>query len=81
MITANRRAKATIGPMKHCTDTERNTPTGGELARERHIMPEQRKFPPPWTVEEGPACFIVRLRIFGDSDFNPKLLADPLRWW
>jgi len=36
-------------------------------------MPEQRKFPPPWTVEEGPACFIVRLRIFGDSDFNPKL--------
>ena len=34
MITANRRAKATIGPMKHCTDTERNTPTGGELARE-----------------------------------------------
>jgi hypothetical protein len=40
-------------------------------------MPEQRQFPPPWTVEEGPACFIVRLRIFGDSDFNPKLSADP----
>jgi len=44
-------------------------------------MPEQRQFPPPWTVEDGPACFIVRLRIFGDSDFNPKLSADPLRWW
>ena len=23
-------------------------------------MPERRRFPPPWTVEERPACFIVK---------------------
>jgi hypothetical protein len=23
-------------------------------------MPSTRRFPPPWTVEEHPACFIVR---------------------
>jgi hypothetical protein len=23
-------------------------------------MPEARRFPPPWSIEEGSACFIVR---------------------
>ncbi len=23
-------------------------------------MPETRRFPPPWSIEEGAACFIVR---------------------
>ena len=23
-------------------------------------MPETRRFPPPWSIEEGSACFIVR---------------------
>ncbi|HEY1598946.1 MAG TPA: hypothetical protein VGG64_05055 [Pirellulales bacterium] len=23
-------------------------------------MPERRRFPPPWTIEERPACFIVK---------------------
>jgi hypothetical protein len=23
-------------------------------------MPTARRFPPPWTVEEQPACFVVR---------------------
>jgi len=23
-------------------------------------MPQPRRFPPPWSVEETPACFIVR---------------------
>jgi hypothetical protein len=23
-------------------------------------MPERRRFPPPWTIEETDACFIVR---------------------
>jgi len=23
-------------------------------------VPAQRRFPPPWSVEEGPACFIVK---------------------
>jgi hypothetical protein len=24
------------------------------------VMPSPRRFPPPWSVEETPACFIVR---------------------
>jgi hypothetical protein len=31
-------------------------------------MPEQRRFPPPWSVEETNACFIVR-------DHNGQALA------
>ena len=31
-------------------------------------MAEQRRFPPPWSVEERPACFIV-------SDVNGQALA------
>ena len=31
-------------------------------------MAEQRRFPPPWSVEERPACFIV-------SDANGQALA------
>ena len=31
-------------------------------------MPYQRRFPPPWTVEERPACFIVK-------DANGQALA------
>ena len=31
-------------------------------------MAEQRRFPPPWSVEERPACFIV-------SDANGHALA------
>jgi hypothetical protein len=23
-------------------------------------MPERRRFPPPWSIEESAACFIVR---------------------
>jgi hypothetical protein len=25
-------------------------------------MPSPRRFPPPWSIEEGSACFIVRDR-------------------
>jgi hypothetical protein len=25
-------------------------------------MPERRRFPPPWSIEESQACFIVRDR-------------------
>ena len=25
-------------------------------------MPETRRFPPPWSIEEMPACYIVRDR-------------------
>jgi len=25
-------------------------------------MPSPRRFPPPWSIEEGAACFIVRDR-------------------
>ena len=31
-------------------------------------MPEARRFPPPWSVEEQPACFVVR-------DHNGQALA------
>jgi hypothetical protein len=31
-------------------------------------MPQQRRFPPPWTAEEADACFIVR-------DANGQALA------
>ena len=31
-------------------------------------MPHARRFPPPWTVEERPACFIVK-------DANGQALA------
>jgi hypothetical protein len=24
------------------------------------MMPQPRRFPPPWSVEEQPACFVVR---------------------
>jgi hypothetical protein len=24
------------------------------------MMPERRRFPPPWSVEERPACYIIR---------------------
>ena len=30
-----------------------------ELVRKDNPM-SQRRFPPPWTVEEQPACFVVR---------------------
>jgi hypothetical protein len=31
-------------------------------------MPEVRRFPPPWSVEEQPACFVLR-------DHNGQALA------
>jgi hypothetical protein len=31
-------------------------------------MPSPRRFPPPWTVEEQPACFVLR-------DVNGEVLA------
>jgi hypothetical protein len=38
-----------------------------EITYERHagasenpLMPESRRFPPPWTIEEHTECFIVR---------------------
>jgi hypothetical protein len=32
-------------------------------------MPAERRFPPPWSVEEQPACFVIR-------DHNRQQLAD-----
>ena len=31
-----------------------------QTQRTSQIMTETRRFPPPWSIEETPACFIVR---------------------
>jgi len=42
--------------------------------------PEPRGFPPPWTVEETDACFIVR---DGNGQVGPTSISrrSRTRWW
>ena len=48
---------------------DNRSPAMVKLVRQAHklICPPHRRFPPPWSVEERPACFIVR-----DHNGRPK---------
>jgi len=41
-------------------------------------MPERRRFPPPWTVEERPACFIVKDADGQELAFVPRCRQSPI---
>jgi hypothetical protein len=54
------------------------------------MPPSQRRFPPPWSVDEQEACFIVRdangqaLAVENSpshSLFNGRDCADAYPWW
>ncbi len=63
-----------------CSETFRHRGSGSSRRRHRHrpgvviSLMAGRRFPPPWSVEERPACFIVN-----DASGQARLLRGGVR--